>query len=618
MDLLDLFAKITIDTSGYEEGLDDASGKATSFGDKLKNGLANAAKIGAASLAAATAATTALTAAMVKGVSDTAAYGDNIDKMSQKMGLSAETYQEWDAIMQHSGTSIESLQAGMKTLANAVENGNGAFERLGITQEQIASMNNEELFSATITALQNVDNETERTYLAGQLLGRGATELGALLNTSAEDTEAMRQRVHELGGVMSDEAVKASAAFQDSLQDLQTGISGMSRGMLTDFLPAITQVMDGLTMLLTGDESGLDQISQGVDAFIGNLSQVVPRMFEVGGQLMGSLVQAIVSSAPSLISSETQIILEFVSSALSMLPEVISLGLEIISTLSDGISDALPELIPSAVAAVLQLVETLTNPDNLGNLLDAALALIMALADGLISSLPALLEKVPLIVANLVTTLVDNGPKMLDAALELIDKLAAGLWDGLVDVSAKVGGWLYDNIVTPIKERIEDFRAAGQQLLEGLWNGIADKVAWLKGKVTGVVDTIKSWFTGSEGFDEHSPSKWGEDVTNLVMAGFGNGFEKGLPSLMSNVDSVVSRVKSGMDFGTASVDFAASGVGISSAAVANSVIDSARSDGSGPITLNIMLPNGEKLASYFFDPLVNFAKANGTPILSPT
>ena len=216
MDLFNLFVKIFIDTDEYERGLDDASGKTSEFAGKLKNGLASAAKIGSTAIAAVTAATTAMTAALVKGVLQTAEYGDNIDKMSQKMGLSAQAYQEWDAIMQHSGTSIESLQAGMKTLANAVESGNDAFGRLGITQEQIASMNNEELFSATISALQNVENETERTYLAGQLLGRGATELGALLNTSAEDTEAMRQRVHELGGVMSDEAVKAAAKFQDS------------------------------------------------------------------------------------------------------------------------------------------------------------------------------------------------------------------------------------------------------------------------------------------------------------------------------------------------------------------------------------------------------------------
>ena len=191
---------------------------------------------------------------LVKQVSGVAAYGDNIDKMSQKLGMSATAYQEWAAVMEHSGTSIDAMQSSMKTLANAVENGNEAFDRLGISQEQLAGMNNEEIFAATITALQNVDNETERTYLAGQLLGRGATELGALLNTSAEETQAMRDRVHELGGVMSDEAVKNAAAFQDTLQDLKTSIGGVSRGLLTTFLPSVTQIMDGLTTLFSGGD----------------------------------------------------------------------------------------------------------------------------------------------------------------------------------------------------------------------------------------------------------------------------------------------------------------------------------------------------------------------------
>lgn len=53
MNLLDLYAKITMDTSGYEKGLDDATNKASSFSSKLKSGLATAAKVSAAALTAA-------------------------------------------------------------------------------------------------------------------------------------------------------------------------------------------------------------------------------------------------------------------------------------------------------------------------------------------------------------------------------------------------------------------------------------------------------------------------------------------------------------------------------------------------------------------------------------
>lgn len=122
-------------------------------------------------------------------------------------------------------------------------------------------MSQEELFNATIAGLQNVENETERTYLAGQLLGRGATELGALLNTSAEDTEAMRQQVHDLGGVMSDEAVKSAAAYQDSLQNMQVAFGGLKNNLISGFMPSITTVMDGLAAIFSGDKSGINKVS---------------------------------------------------------------------------------------------------------------------------------------------------------------------------------------------------------------------------------------------------------------------------------------------------------------------------------------------------------------------
>ncbi|MBQ2544749.1 MAG: hypothetical protein II557_00530, partial [Clostridia bacterium] len=207
MNVFDLFAKITLDSSEYDSGLDSAEAKSEGFGSKLKSGLATATKVGAAAIGAVGAAATAAGVAITKQTGELAAYGDNIDKMSQKMGMSATAYQEWDAILQHSGTSIETMKTGMKTLTTAAETGNDAFQKLGMSQAEIANMSQEELFGATITALQNVESETERTYLASKLLGKGGTELGALLNTSAEDTEKMRQRVHELGGVMSDEAV---------------------------------------------------------------------------------------------------------------------------------------------------------------------------------------------------------------------------------------------------------------------------------------------------------------------------------------------------------------------------------------------------------------------------
>ena len=132
-------------TDSITSVLDPEAAKAgQSAGEKVSSGfgagIASAAGVGVAALGAVTAAGTAVTGALVSGVGSIAEYGDNIDKMSQKMGMSAETYQEWDAVMQHSGTSMETMKASMKTLANAAESGSEAFDNLGISQDEIASM----------------------------------------------------------------------------------------------------------------------------------------------------------------------------------------------------------------------------------------------------------------------------------------------------------------------------------------------------------------------------------------------------------------------------------------------------------------------------------------------
>ena len=161
----------------------------------------------------------------------------------------------------------------------------------------------------------------------------------------------------------------------------------------------------------------------------------------------------------------------------------------------------------------------------------------------------------------------------------------------------------------------EQMKEVGRNLLMGLWDGITDKVEWLKGKVAGVVDTIKGWFTGKDGFDEHSPSKWSRGVFRYVMEGGAEGLSDGLPELMRGVSSVSGRVKNGLDFGTATVGFADSGVGRSSAAVINGISNSPAQTIN--LLANLVLPDGSKIASFIFDDLVSYASANGTPIANP-
>lgn len=334
MDVFDLYAKISLDSKGYEKGLNTAKTNFDGFKTHVGDALEAVAKITAAATAAVAGASIAIGKSVVTNAKEIAAYGDNIDKMSQKMGMSAETYQEWDAVMQHSGTSIESMKASMKILANAAQTNNKAFEQLGITEKELKSLNQEELFAKTIEKLQKVDDTTQRTYLAGKLLGRGATELGALLNTSAEDTQKMKERVHQLGGVMSNEGVKAAAKFQDNLQDMKTALSGLKRGIFNDTLPAFNDLMDGFTKLIAGEKGAEDKIDSGMKKLVTSVDKIVPKIQNLTETLLpkaitigSKLVTEIAKSLPKIIAE--------------VAPTLFNAGVEIITSVTNGIYDML-------------------------------------------------------------------------------------------------------------------------------------------------------------------------------------------------------------------------------------------------------------------------------------
>ena len=524
--------------------LSGEAGKAgTKAGTAFSSGMGKAmtaAKLGATAAVATGAAVAATTSALVKGTASVASYGDNIDKMSQKMGISAEAYQEWDAIMQHSGTSIEALKPSMKTLATQAEKGNEAFQKLGISEEEVANISQEDLFSKVITGLQNMEEGTERTYLTSQLLGRGATELGALLNTSAEDTEKMRQKVHELGGVLSDEAVKAAAKFQDTLQDMGTGFDSLKRNMLSEFLPSITTVMEGMTAIFTGDkELGLEQLSQGITDFVGNLTSVIPDFLEVGANILMSLAEGIVKNLPQLATAVIDILGKIGNMIIENLPLLLQTGIEIIATLAQSIAEALPTLIPTIVSVILQMVETLI--DNIDLLVDAGIQLLIGLAEGLINALPVLLEKAPVIIQKLVDAIVENIDMIIEATVTLIQVMSDALVQNL-PVLIEAGIQLTVAIMKGIIKATPQLLASSGKLVQGIVETFT-QINWLelglqiiRGIISGITSGTGELFaslknlagnalrSAKEAFKIHSPSAlFRDDVGGMISLGIAEG-----------------------------------------------------------------------------------------------
>lgn len=529
-ELFSLFAKLTLDTSEFDKNTDRAKEEAGNFGESL----INAGKIGVAALASIGTAVVGAATALIKGTGEVAAYGDNIDKMSQKMGMSAEAYQEWDAVMQHSGTSMETMKASMKTLANAAETGSDAFEKLGISQEELASMSQEQLFERTISALQNVEDETQRTYLAGKTLGRGATELGALLNTSAEDTQAMRDRVRELGGVMSDEAVKAAATYQDSLQDMTTAISGVKRGILAEFMPSLTTMMDGITNIFAGDsDKGIKQLEDGFDQLFVTIDKSVPKAVNTVGSILTAIGGAIEKNLPKIVQKGADLVMNLASGAIEGIPKVvegvgtvfeviletvtdafpgmIEAGVSLIGQLSEGLVEGIPTIIGNILPMIESFSETFR--EGAGNLVDVGIEFILNLAQGIMDSLPTLIEQVPQIIINFAGAINDNAPKLLVGGVQLIWIIIQGIISAIPTLIANIpkifeailAVWTALNWVNLGKNVIEFIKNGIDQLMNNLPQALKDignkAIEWFKGvdwanAGTQIIDFIKTAILG--------------------------------------------------------------------------------------------------------------------------
>lgn len=474
MDLFDLFVKLGVDDTDFVEKISDIGNKVSTFSTSIVSGMS-----------VAVTAIKNVGTAIVDNVSQLAAYGDGIDKASQKMGMSIEAYQEWDAVMQHSGTSIDSVKSSMRALNSAVSSGSDAFQELGISEDKVAEMSKEELFSATIEALQKVDDESERTRLANKLLGRGAVELGALLNTSAEDTQAMKDRVHELGGVMSEEAVKSSALFQDNLQDMQTAISGIGRGIYEEFLPSLNSLMAGFTSLIIGEEGAEEQLSQGFDEFAKSVENIAQKIEPIINQLVPRIVDFIVDSLPLIADSALSILNTLAQSIFDNIDKVISIGIKLIKNIIKGLTDNLPMVIDAALRIIRELGDTLMG--NISDVVKMGLDLIKGVISGIVDNLPLFIEVAADIIYTLVDDVLTHLPEILDLALDIIMTLVDGLTGDNLSKMADAAITLIVKVLDTLTENLPEFYEKGYEVLGKLIAGLIEQAPTI---IQTAIDTI--------------------------------------------------------------------------------------------------------------------------------
>jgi len=245
---------------------------------------------------------TAVATGLALMVRNTANAADRIDKMSQKIGMSRKGFQEWDFILSQSGTSIDSMAMGMKSLTAKMEEakngaGRGAavFERLGIIITD--SMSQEDVFRQAVISLQGMEDGAEKAYLAQELFSRSGQELMPLLNQQAGYVDELTATYERLGLEISDEVIDAGVNYKDTMDQLKRSFGAIFIAVGSEVLPIFQKFADWFIV------SGIPAIRNFIEIIknvINWLSENTLIIKLVAGAIIGAMIPALVAWAKSI------------------------------------------------------------------------------------------------------------------------------------------------------------------------------------------------------------------------------------------------------------------------------------------------------------------------------
>lgn len=566
--------------SDFGQETDKTSEKTGKLGNALSNigkGLVNAGKVAAkAAVAGITAVGTAAASAAVgafKLAKDVGKTADDLITLSNQTGISTQQLQEWDYAMRFIDVDMDTMTKSMARLVRSMDdadkgskNVTEAFDRLGVSWKDSAGnmRSNQEVFYDLIDALGKVENETERDALSMRIFGKSAQELNPLIKAGSAELARLSEEAHNVGAVLSDEALEAAGKFDDTMQTLEASTKGLVATLGVAVIPAVSEVVNSIVGVVpkiteaikTGDWSGAGEaVAEGLKGLLDKLMEALPGLSQIASTIIGSIAGAIAVAIPQVIPPLVGATISLIDTLIGVIiehgPMLIEAGINALLTLIQGLVDALPKLIDAATTIIFTLVDALL--ESLPDLIPVAIEAIIMLAKGLIDALPKLIEKIPMIIESIVTALVDNLPLLIDAAIEIIMALVEAIINNLpllIEASIKIMVALAAGMIQAIpellaavpkifKSMVDSFKNIkwadiGRDIIMGIVNGVKNAAVNLANSVkdaaSNALGKVKS-FLGIK-----SPSTVMRDQVGKMM---GLGIAEGIADSTKQVNAAL-------------------------------------------------------------------------------
>ena len=367
-----------------------------------------------------------------------------------------------------------------------------------------------------------------------------------------EEMQRLLKDAEKLSGQKFD--LSSYGDIVDAIHVVQTemGITGTTaKEASTTISGSVSSMKSAWQNLVTGisdENANLEQlVGNFVDSAITAAGNIAPRIEQVlsGIGMLGEKIAPVIADG--------------ISAAVEKAPEFLTAGANMLVSLGNALMEQSALLIQNAFDLILVLADGLIQ--GVGGLADSALELVEKLAMWVEEYSDVLADKAVTLITTLANAIIKNLPGLIVAAVRIIGSLATGLIENLPTLIKQVPTIIVE-LVNGFVEGLPDIIDVGKQIIEGLWEGIKSMASWIEEKVSGFVGGIVDGVKGVLGI--HSPSRVFAGIGENMALGLGEGWDDEYGRISKNI-------KSGLDFGTATVDFASSGLGVSSAGIINSM-----------------------------------------------
>ncbi len=350
--LRESFITLTSKMRAVSTRINAVGGKLAAFGRKVST-----------AFAAITGTITLISGAILRGANHVADYGDRIDKMSQKIGMSRKSFQEWDYIMSQNGGNVESLQMGFKTLTTQIEgvqkgskDSIKAFKALGVSVKDNNGKfrSQDDIFNDVVRALQKMKDPTQKAILENRLFGRSAAEMRPLLNQSADAIDELREKANKMGLIISDKELDNAVKYKDTMDTFQRFFQAKFANVMMKVMPDMSKALEDIMAIMHDNQEIFNNIGQvfkwtigtALPAVIKSIVWVANGLKNIGGWI-GTVLGKILS------------IPTYISMAFNTLKTNITISMINIGKAIGNIANKIKSIFSGVIQTILQWIQNI-------------------------------------------------------------------------------------------------------------------------------------------------------------------------------------------------------------------------------------------------------------------